>query len=113
MNFLTLATEAAAGGGGLQGMLVSFGPFILIIVVMYFLLFRSQSKKAKERQKMLDAIRAGDKVLTSGGIIGVVASIKEKTMSIKISENVKVEVMRSSVNGVLEKGEDQGKTVSE
>lgn len=112
MNFLTLATEAAAsGGGGLQGMLVSFGPFILIIVVMYFLLFRSQSKKAKERQKMLDAIRAGDKVLTAGGIIGVVVSVKEKTMSIKISENVKVEVMRSSVNGVLEKAEDQGKIV--
>ncbi|MEI6054859.1 MAG: preprotein translocase subunit YajC [Lentisphaerota bacterium] len=112
MNFLTLATEAAApSGGGLQGMLVSFGPFILIIVVMYFLLFRSQSKKAKERQKMLGAIRAGDKVLTAGGIIGVVVSVKEKTMSIKISENVKVEVMRSSVNGVLEKSEDQGKIV--
>lgn len=112
MNFLTLATEAApAGAGGLQGMLVSFGPFILIIVVMYFLLFRSQSKKAKQRQKMLEAIRAGDKVLTAGGIIGIVASVKEKTMSIKISEGVKVEVMRSSVNGVMEKAEDIGKTV--
>ncbi len=109
MDFITLATEAASGQGGLQGMLVSFGPFILIIVVMYFLLFRSQSKKAKERQKMLDAIRAGDKVLTSGGIIGVVSAIKDKTMSIKIAENVKVEVMRSSVNGVLERAEEAGK----
>ncbi|HBM14878.1 MAG TPA: preprotein translocase subunit YajC [Lentisphaeria bacterium] len=109
MNFLTLSTEAAAQGGGIQGMLVSFGPFILIIVVMYFLLFRSQSKKAKERQRMLDAIRVGDKVLAAGGIIGVVNSIKEKSMFIKIAENVKIEVMRSSVNGVLEKGEETTK----
>ena len=111
MNFLTLATEAATQSGGLSGMLVSFGPFILIIVVMYFLLFRSQSKKAKERQKMLDAIRAGDKVLTAGGLIGIVMSIKEKSMFLKIADNVKVEVMRSSVNGVLEKSEDLDKTL--
>lgn len=104
MDFLTLAE--IANNNGLTSMLVSFGPFILIIVVMYFLLFRSQQKKNKERQQMLDTMRAGDKVLTSGGIIGTIAAIKEKTMTIKIAENVKVEVMRSSVNGIIEKGSE-------
>ncbi len=100
---LLLGAAAIGGEGGLKGLLVSFGPFILIIIVMYFLLFRSQQKKAKERRQMLDAIRAGDKVVTAGGIIGTVSAVKEKTVSLKIAENVKVEVTRGSVSGVLEK----------
>ena len=104
MNFLPLAE--VANNGGFMGMFVSFGPFILIIVVMYFLLFRSQQKKNKERQLMLNSMRVGDKVLTAGGIIGTIAAIKEKTMTIKVAENVKVEVMRSSVNGIIEKGSE-------
>ena len=99
-----LGTAAAAGGaGGMKGLLVSFGPFILIIIVMYFLLFRSQQKKAKERRRMLDAIRAGDKVVTAGGIIGTISTVREKTISLKIAENVKVEVNRASISGVLER----------
>ena len=98
-NILLLAT---AGAGGIKGLLVSFGPFILIIVVMYFLLFRSQQKKAKQRRLMLDAIKTGDKIVTAGGIIGTVSSVKEKTVLLKIADNVKVEINRASVNGVLE-----------
>ena len=104
MNFIDFMPIAeVANSGGFTGMLVSFGPFILIIVVMYFLLFRSQQKKNKERQLMLNSMIAGDKVLTAGGIIGTIAAIKEKTMAIKIAESVKIEVMRSSVNGIIEK----------
>ncbi len=104
MNSTLLLGAAAAGAsGGIKGLLVSFGPFILIIIVMYFLLFRSQQKKAKQRRLMLDAVRTGDKVVTAGGIIGTVSSVKEKTLSLKIAENVKVEVNRASVSGVLEK----------
>ena len=90
MGFIDfMAIAEVANSSGFTGMLVSFGPFILIIVVMYFLLFRSQQKKNKERQLMLNSMRAGDKVLTAGGIIGTIAAIKEKTMTIKIAENVK------------------------
>ena len=103
MNSTFLLAAAAEGTGGIKGLLVSFGPFILIIIVMYFLLFRSQQKKAKERRLMLDAVRTGDKVVTAGGIIGTVSSVKEKTLSLKIAENVKVEVNRASISGVLEK----------
>jgi len=103
MNSTLLLGAAAGASGGIKGLLVSFGPFILIIIVMYFLLFRSQQKKAKQRRLMLDAVRTGDKVVTAGGIIGTVSSVKEKTLSLKIAENVKVEVNRASVSGVLEK----------
>lgn len=105
MNHILPLAEVA-NNSGFTGMLISFGPFILIIVVMYFLLFRSQQKKNKERQQMLNSMRTGDKVLTAGGIIGTISAIKEKTMAIKIAENVKIEVMRSSVNGIIEKGSE-------
>ena len=103
VTFLTAFTTGSAGVGGLKGLIVSFGPFVLIIIVMYFLLFRSQQKRAKERQLMLNTIIAGDKIVTAGGIIGTVSVVKENTVSLKIAENVKIEVNRSSVSSILEK----------
>ncbi len=99
-----LAEAVAPQAGGLQGLLISFGPFILIIVVMYFLLFRSQQKKNKERKNMLDSVTAGDKILTAGGIIGTVAKIEEKSILLKVADNVKIEVSRTAVSAVIEKG---------
>jgi len=104
-----LGTAAATSGDGMKGMLVSFGPFIIIIVVMYFLLFRSQQKKARQRQEMLSAVRAGDKVCTTGGLIGVVASVKDKSVMLKIADNVKVEINRSAVSVIMERADDESK----
>ena len=106
MNFANLLAAATQNAGGLKGMLVSFGPFILIIVVMYFLLFRSQRKKTQERQKMLNSMRAGDKVMTAGGMLGTIVKLEDKTAKLKIAENVVIEVTRSSINGILEKKAD-------
>jgi preprotein translocase subunit YajC len=106
MNFSLLVANAAQAPGGIKGLLVSFGPFILIIVVMYFLLFRSQRKKTQERRRMLDAMRAGDKVVTAGGLIGTIASVKDKIVVIKVAESTQVEVSRASISGILEKKAD-------
>ncbi|MCF7791310.1 MAG: preprotein translocase subunit YajC [Victivallales bacterium] len=104
MNSITsLIAANSQNAGGLKGLLVSFGPFILIIVVMYFLLFRSQRKKNQQRQKMLDSMRAGDKVITAGGVMGTITKLEEKVVKLKIAENVVIEVSRSSVNGIIEK----------
>ena len=103
MNFSLLLAEAAQAPAGIKGLLVSFGPFILIIVVMYFLLFRSQRKKTQERKKMLDSMRAGDKVVTAGGLIGTIVSVKEKIVVLRIAESTQVEVNRGSVSVVLDK----------
>ena len=88
-NFIRLAGETAtqtagtngdsAQQGGIASLLVSFGPLILIFVVMYFLMIRPQKKRQKEEQKMRNSLRAGDELTTIGGIKGRVLSVKEDT----------------------------------
>ncbi|MDR6770793.1 preprotein translocase subunit YajC [Azospirillum sp. BE72] len=102
-------TAAPAGGGG--DMLVQFLPLILIFVVFYFLLIRPQQKKMKEHKAMLSAIRRGDRVVTGGGIIGIVTKVgSDDELTVEIAENVRVRCLRSTVNLVLAKTEPAGKS---
>ena len=102
-------TAASAGGGG--DMLVQFAPLILIFVVFYFLLIRPQQKKMKEHKAMLSAIRRGDRVVTGGGIIGIVTKVgTDDEITVEIAENVRVRCLRSTVNLVLAKTEPAGKS---
>ena len=71
-------------------------------LAMYLLLFRPQQKKAREHANMLKTIKNGDKVATSGGILGVVVGLKEKSVSIR-SADTKLEVLKSSVTEILER----------
>lgn len=95
----------SSGGGGGQGSnpLVGFLPLIAIIFIMYFLLIRPQARKQKEHKAMLGAIQKGDRILTSGGIIGTIVGIKENEglLIVKIADNVKVELSRNSVAQVI------------
>jgi preprotein translocase subunit YajC len=75
---------------GVQGLIGSLLPLILIFVVFYFLLIRPQQKRAKEHRQMIENLKKGDKVITSGGIYGVVESVSNNTVVLKIAENVKV-----------------------
>lgn len=77
-------------------------------VVMYMLMIRPQQKKAKEHANMLKTLRAGDKVLTSGGILGVVVSVKDKSVAIR-SEGTKLEIVKSAVTEVLERASSESK----
>jgi preprotein translocase subunit YajC len=86
----------SGGGGGLVGML----PFALMFVVIYFLILRPQSKKAKEHQRMLAELKKGDDVVTQGGIIGKVTGMKDNEITLQVQEGVRVRVLRSSVTGV-------------
>jgi len=70
---------------------------ILIFVIFYFLLIRPQSKRAKEHRNMLENLKKGDKVVTSGGIYGVIEGIDANTITIKIAENVRIKVSRTSI----------------
>ena len=95
--FLSLLQTNPATG---SQTLMSVVPFVLIIAIFYFFIIRPQNKKQKETQKMIDALKKGDKVVTIGGIHGVVTSTKEKTVILKVDDNVKIEVNRSAVAGV-------------
>ena len=79
--------------------IAQFIPLILIFVIFYFFLIRPQQRKAKEHKKMVDELKRGDKVITTGGIIGTVDRvIDNEKIEVKISDNVVVEVLRS--NGI-------------
>ncbi len=86
-------------GGG--NPLLQFLPFILIIVIIYFLMIRPQKKRQQERDKMIASVNKGDKIITIGGVHGVVQATKDKTVIVKIADNVKVEIERSAVSSVL------------
>jgi preprotein translocase subunit YajC len=88
-------------GDGMTGLVSSLLPFLLIILVFYFLILRPQQKRQKERQKLLESIKKGDKVITSGGVHGTVEGIEEKTVLVKIAENTKVKVDRSAITAIV------------
>jgi len=78
-------------------------PIVLIFVVFYFMLIRPQQRKQKEMKQMLDNLKSGDKIVTSGGILGTVTNVKEKTVVVRIADNVKVEMLRSAIQAITQK----------
>ena len=78
------------------------GMLALFVVMMYFVLFRPQQKRAKQQAEMLKSVRPGDKVITTGGIVGVVITVKEKTLSIR-SADAKMEITKSAVAEISER----------
>lgn len=94
------AAPAGAGGGQLMFTLVTFG---LVFLIMYLLIIRPQNKRQKEQQKMLDALKKGDRITTIGGIRGTILSIKDDTVVVKVDDTTKLELSRSAVSSLLEK----------
>ena len=81
--------------------LVQFMPIILMFVIFYFLLIRPQQKKQKELQAMIAGIKKGDKVVTTGGILGVVSSIQEDYVVLAVGgSETKIEVLKSAIAGL-------------
>ena len=79
----------------------SFVPFILIFVIFYFLLIRPQKQKQKKLQKQVDAMRTGDKVITAGGIHGLVTNVKKESVTVKVDNNTKIEFEKGSIATVI------------
>ena len=75
-------------------------------MIFYFLLIRPQQKQRKEQQKLIEALKTGDKVVTSAGIHGLISNVKEKTVLLKVADNVKIEIDKASVATVLERSSD-------
>ena len=91
------APAAAPQQSGGMGMMI---PMLLILAIFYFMMIRPQ-RKEKERQKMIEELRAGAKILFAGGFIGVIQEATEKTFKVEIAPGVAVEVARSSVTAVI------------
>jgi preprotein translocase subunit YajC len=102
-----LLADAPASDGKVQDPRAANMQFFLLmagmLVLMYFMMIRPQSKRAKEHATMVKALKAGDKVVTSGGVIGVVISVRERSLSLR-SGDTKMEVLKSAVAEVDRSG---------
>ena len=85
-------------GGGLGGFLV---PMLLIFVMMYFVMIRPQKKRQTEQQRLVNALKTGDRVVTNAGIHGLISNVKETTVIVKVADNVKIEMEKSAVTTVF------------
>lgn len=75
--------------------------FALIIGIFYFMILRPQQKRQKERQKLLDALKKGDKIVTAGGLHGTIAGLDDKTVLLQVADNVKMKFDRSAIGSVV------------
>jgi preprotein translocase subunit YajC len=104
----TPPAAAPAGTPGAQPQGSPFGifiPLVLLVVIMYFMMIRPQSQQRKRQAQLLETLKSGDKVVTASGIVGVVVTVKEKTVSLR-SSDAKMEVTKASVTEILERGGD-------
>ena len=98
------AGEAAPQGGGLQLVFM----IALFFGIMYFMIIRPQSKKAKEHANLLDSLSKGDEVVTSGGILGKVVKLGDNFIELKVSDSSSVKIQRHAITSVMPKGTMKG-----
>src|SRR6202022_1572462 len=102
LSFLAQAqTGAPSGAGGIA----SFVPIIFIFIIMYFVLFRPQMRRQKEQQRLVSSLKTGDRVVTNGGIHGLISNVKDTTVIVKVADNVKLEMEKSAISTVLKQSE--------
>ena len=95
------AGPGGVGGGSLASTFLMFG---LMFAVFYFLLIRPQQKKMKDHKALIDALKKGDRVVTSGGIYGKITGVAENTITLEIADNVRIKIVKAQVGTKTEKG---------
>ncbi|HDM09393.1 MAG TPA: preprotein translocase subunit YajC [Desulfobacteraceae bacterium] len=100
MNFLAYAMGGGgASGGGQGGAFGAFIPLILMFAIFYFLLIRPQQKKSKQHREMIASLKKGDRVVSNGGLHGVITGISDDVVTMEIAPKVRVKVSRGSIAG--------------
>ena len=105
---MLISTAYAQGAGGLldQSALLQFLPLVLIFVVFYFLLIRPQQSKMKQQREMLAGVKRGDRVVTGGGIIGLVTKvIGDNELQVEIADGVRVRILKQTITDIVTRGE--------
>ncbi|HEY2870370.1 MAG TPA: preprotein translocase subunit YajC, partial [Reyranella sp.] len=103
--FISEAWAQGAGAGG-SDFLVQLFPLVLIFVVFYFLLIRPQQSKAKQQREMLAGVKRGDRVVTGGGIIGLVTKvIGDNELQVELAEGVRVRIIKQTITDIITRGE--------
>jgi preprotein translocase subunit YajC len=89
-----------SGGGGAASVVIQLVPIALVLVIFFFLVIRPQQRERRRREEMLASLKKGDRVITSGGLIGTVVGLSERKVTLKLGESVRVECLRSAVTGL-------------
>lgn len=100
--------QQGAGGQGAGG-IAQFMPLIILLVIFYFLLIRPQQKRAKDHKEMVNNLKQGSRVITSGGIHGTISSLDETTVTLEIAEKVKMKISRGNIAVVLQNASSKEK----
>jgi preprotein translocase subunit YajC len=79
-------------------------PLIFIFIIMYFVMIRPQKKRQQQQQNLMASLKTGDRVVTNGGIHGLISNVKESTVLVKVADNVKIEMEKSAITNVLKEG---------
>ena len=95
----------SGGGTGGSGGLGAFLPLIIIFAIFYFLLIRPQQKKSKQHKQLLTDLKKGDKVVSSGGLHGIITGLADDVVTVEISPKIRVKITRGSIAGVIRKSE--------
>lgn len=104
--FISQAWAQGAAGGGGSDFIVQLFPLVLIFVVFYFLLIRPQQTKMKQQREMLAGVKRGDRVVTGGGIIGLVTKvIGDNELQIELAEGVRVRIIKGTITDIITRGE--------
>lgn len=93
----------AAGAGSAQ--ILGFVPFVLIFVLFYFLLVMPQQKRARKQKEMIEALKKGDRVSTSGGMIGTVTNLTPKVVTLQVADGVRIKVVRNNIEEITDGSE--------
>ncbi len=100
-NFAVKPAYAAGGGapasGGWESTLINFAPLIAIVVIFYLLVILPQQKRTKDHKKMIESLKVGDEVLTTGGIFGIITGIADQLFTIEIAKDVKIKITKSAI----------------
>lgn len=107
-----VSTPAGPGQAPAPNPILSFVPMVVVILILYMLIIRPQQKQAKEHAKTLNNIKVGDRVITQGGIHGVVSALKGAVIQLKIAENVRVDVSRTAISQVVQDAPVTGNPVT-
>jgi len=94
-----MGSQGAAGQGA--GGLTQFMPLLILLVIFYFLLIRPQQKRAKEHKEMVNNLKKGNRIVTSGGIHGTIASLDDTTVNVEIADKVTMKISRGNVAIIL------------
>ena len=101
MFFLLLAQAPAPSPAGAGSGLIGMLPILFMVVIMYYVMLRPQMRRQKEQARLVAALKTGDRVVTASGIHGLISNVKEKTVILKVADNVKMEMEKTAVTNVL------------